>query len=73
MNSAKWTGFAIGYQCVFAYAAAFLIYQFGLLFTGSANLVGLLLAIVLAAGIVYLMVKPYNKKSYKRPAVVTDF
>lgn len=73
MNSAKWTGFAIGYQCVFAYVIALIIYQLGLLFTGSVNVVGLLVAIALAAGIVYLLIRPYNKKSYARSAVVTDF
>ncbi len=29
MGSARWTAFAVGYQCVFAYAAALLIYQIG--------------------------------------------
>ena len=37
MNSAKWTWFAIGYQCVFAYAISLIVYQFGLLFSGSVN------------------------------------
>ena len=42
MNNAKWTAFAIGYQCVFAYAIALVIYQIGLLVTGSVNVIGLI-------------------------------
>ena len=37
MNNAKWTWFAIGYQTVFAYTMSFMLYQFGLLFTGAAG------------------------------------
>ena len=40
-NNAKWAAFAIGYQCVFAYAIALVIYQIGLLVTGSVNVIGL--------------------------------
>jgi ferrous iron transport protein B len=35
MNNARWTAFAIAYQCVFAYIVALIIYQIGSLFTGS--------------------------------------
>ena len=35
MNSGKWTWFAIGYQCVFAYAVAMIVYQVGRLFAGG--------------------------------------
>mgnify|MGYP002624398217 FL=1 len=55
MNSAKWTWFAIGYQCAFAYAIAFLINQIGGLFTGHANVVGLIFALALLAGFVYML------------------
>ena len=58
MNSAKWTWFAIGYQCVFAYAIALIVYQFGLLFTGAVNVIGLIFAILVLAGLVYLLVRP---------------
>lgn len=61
MNSAKWTWFAIGYQCVFAYAIALLVYQFGLLFTGSVNVIGLIFAILVLAGLIYLLVRPAKK------------
>ena len=55
MNSAKWTWFAIGYQCCFAYVIAFLINQIGALFAGSANIAGLIFAAVALAAIVYML------------------
>ena len=61
MNSAKWTWFAIGYQCVFAYAIALIVYQFGLLFTGAVNVIGLIFALLVLAGLVYLLVRPAKK------------
>ena len=61
MNSAKWTWFAIGYQCVFAYAIALIVYQFGLLFTGAVNVIGLIFALLVLAGLVYLIVRPAKK------------
>ena len=61
MNSAKWTWFAIGYQCVFAYAIALIVYQLGLLFTGAVNVVGLIFALLVLAGLVYLLVRPAKK------------
>ena len=42
MNNAKWTWFAIGYQCGFAYVIALMINQFGGAFTGSLNVLGLI-------------------------------
>ncbi len=61
MNSAKWTWFAIGWQCLLAYIAAFIIYQLGSLFTGTGNIIGGILAIALCALIIWLMVRPYNE------------
>lgn len=55
MNSAKWTWFAILYQCVFAYAVSLLIYQFGSAFTGNLHVLGLLAAIVVLAVFVYML------------------
>ena len=55
MNSAKWTWFAIGYQCGFAYAIAFMVNQFGSLFTGHANVIGVILAVALLACMVYML------------------
>ncbi|MCI9067166.1 MAG: ferrous iron transport protein B [Lachnospiraceae bacterium] len=62
MNSAKWTWFAIGYQCVFAYVIAFIVYQLGLLFTGSVNVLGTSSAAVLTAGILYMLFRPYKER-----------
>ena len=61
MNSRKWTWFAIGYQCVFAYVIALMINQFGGLFTGNANILGVIVAVVLLAGIIYMLCKPYKE------------
>ena len=61
MNNAKWTWFAIGYQCVFAYVIALMINQFGNLFTGNANILGVIVAVILLAGIIYMLCKPYKE------------
>ena len=61
MNSAKWTWFAIGYQCGFAYVIALMINQFGNLFTGSANILGVIVSVILLAGIIYMLCKPYKE------------
>ncbi|MGM9650489.1 MAG: ferrous iron transporter B [Faecousia sp.] len=62
MNSAKWTWFAIGYQCVFAYAVSLMIYQFGSAFSGNLNVIGLIAAIAVLAVIVYMLfIKRYSE------------
>lgn len=69
MNSGKWTAFAITYQCVFAYAVALMIYQIGSLFTGSVNIIGLIAALLIAAFMIFMLVKPYkdsNKLKLKK-------
>ncbi len=63
MNSQKWTWFAIGYQCGFAYAIALMVNQFGALFTGNANVLGVIVAVILFACIVYMLCKPYKEAS----------
>lgn len=64
MNSAKWTAFAITYQCVFAYVVSLMIYQFGCAFSGSMNIVGLIAAILCLVLAVYLLVRrPYGKQT----------
>ena len=55
MNNARWTWFAIGYQCVFAYAAALMVNQFGGALTGHANAIGLVAALLVLAFIVYML------------------
>ena len=61
MNNRKWTWFAIGYQCGFAYVIALMINQFGRLFVGGVNVLGLIVAAALLAGMVYLLCKPYHE------------
>ena len=61
MNSQKWTWFAIGYQCGFAYLCGLMIYQFGCAFTGNLNVIGLICAILALAGIIYMLVRPYKE------------
>ena len=61
MNSQKWTWFAIGYQCGFAYLIGLMIYQFGCAFTGNLNVIGLICAILALAGIIYMLVRPYKE------------
>ena len=61
MNNAKWTWFAIAYQCGFAYIVALMINQFGRLFMGDPNVIGLIFAAAALAGIVYMLVRPYKE------------
>lgn len=61
MNNAKWTWFAIGYQCGFAYVIALIVYQLGIAFSGTPNVIGLIAAIVLTVGIIYLL---FRKNKY---------
>ena len=61
MNNAKWTWFAIGYQCGFAYLVALMVNQFGNAFTGSLNIIGLVAAIAALVLIIYMLVRPYKE------------
>lgn len=64
MNSAKWTAFAIAYQCLFAYAVSLIVYQFGLLFTGAMgglNILWLVIAAVLLVGMLIQLLRPYKE------------
>ena len=61
MNNAKWTWFAIGYQCGFAYVIALMINQFGNLFAGNINVPGVIAAFLLLAGILYMLCRPYKE------------
>ena len=61
MNNAKWTWFAIGYQCLFAYAVALMINQFGALFAGSVNIIGLICSVIILAGMIFMLFKPYKE------------
>ncbi len=70
MNNAKWTWFAIGYQCGFAYIIGLIVYQFGIAFAGAPNAIGLIAAIVLTVGILYLLFRK-NKYDDNRLTVKT--
>ncbi|MBQ5428217.1 MAG: ferrous iron transport protein B [Oscillospiraceae bacterium] len=61
MNSRKWTLFAIAYMCVFAYVIALITYQVGLLFAGSVQVVGLIVALALLALILFQLFRPYRE------------
>lgn len=66
MNSAKWTWFAIGYQCTFAYATALVIYQFGMFFSGHFDvftIIGSIVAFAIVAFVIYLLVRPYKEST----------
>ncbi len=61
MNNSKWTWFAIGYQCGFAYCVSLMINQFGNLFTGNVNIIGLIAALAVLVFMVYMLVRPYKE------------
>ncbi len=58
MNNAKWTWFAIGYQCLLAYCVSLCVYQIGTFLTTGAFGIGLIAALVIVAGFVWLLVRP---------------
>ena len=61
MNSAKWTWFAIGYQCVFAYVVSLCVYQLGNFFTGGVFGIGTAAAIAIVIAFLYLLLKPFKE------------
>lgn len=61
MNNPKWTWFAIAYQCGFAYCIALMVTQFGGLFTGNVSVIGLIFALAILAGMIYMLVRPYKE------------
>ncbi|MGN0518921.1 MAG: ferrous iron transporter B [Acutalibacteraceae bacterium] len=63
MNSAKWTWFAIGYQCVFAYAVSLVVYQLGMMFTGAGNIIGIIAAVLVIVFVIYMLVRPYKEST----------
>ena len=65
MNSAKWTWFAIGYQCGFAYAVALMVNQFGQLFAGKVQILGLIAALAVLAAMLWLLFRPAGRRVKK--------
>ena len=62
MNSARWTAFALAYQCGFAYAVSLIIYQLGSAFNGSMSIAGLIFALAALAGIVFMVARKPKKQ-----------
>ena len=63
MNSAKWTWFAIGYQCGFAYAVSLIVYQIGSAIQGNIQPIGLAAAVILLAFFGFMLLRPYKESS----------
>ena len=61
MNSAKWTAFAICYQCILAYAVSLMIFQFGSAFSGNINIIGTIAAALVLAFILFMLFRPYKE------------
>ncbi len=61
MNSGKWTWFAIGYQCAFAYVCAMIVNYIGGIFIGSINVIGIAVSVLLLAAMIFLLVRPYRE------------
>ncbi|MBQ3012683.1 MAG: ferrous iron transport protein B [Clostridia bacterium] len=61
MNNGKWTAFAIGYMCVFAYACSLIVYQLGAWFIGTGSIIGTIAAVLVLAFMVYMLVRPAKK------------
>ena len=60
MNNAKWTWFAIGYQCGFAYLIALMINQFGGWFVGTGSIIGTIVAVAVLVFLLYMLFRPYK-------------
>ena len=71
MNNAKWTWFAIGYQCGFAYVVSLIVFQLGCLFTGDAasHIIGIIAAVIAFAGLCYMLVR---KNKYNENHLITN-
>ena len=70
MNNAKWTWFAIGYQCGFAYLVSMCIYQIGSAVTGNMNVLGLVVSLIVLAGTFYMLFKPYKEATTLKTSAV---
>ena len=70
MNNAKWTWFAIGYQCGFAYLASMCIYQIGSAVTGNMNVLGLVVSLIVLVGTLYMLFKPYKEATTLKTSAV---
>ena len=66
MNNGKWTAFAIGYMCVFAYAVSMIVYRIGMLLSGAFS-IWTVVAIILLAAMIYLLARknPYREATLR--------
>ena len=66
MNNGKWTAFAIGYMCVFAYAVSMIVYRIGILLSGAFS-IWTVVAIILLAAMIYLLARknPYREATLR--------
>ena len=69
MNNRKWTWFAIGYECGFAYIIAFIVYQLVSIFSGAGNIVGTIIAGLLVIGFLWLLFRPYKEATVLKEKV----
>lgn len=69
MNNWKWTCFAIGYMCLFAYAVSLMVYQIGSAVTGNLNPVGLICALIVLGLMLYMLFRPYREANHLTRAV----
>ena len=69
MNNWKWTCFAIGYMCLFAYAVSLMVYQIGSAVTGNLNPVGLICALIVLGLMLYMLFRPYREANRLTRAV----
>ena len=76
MNNAKWTWFAVGYQCGFAYCIALMVNSFGKLFSGAisgaGDIITLIFAFAILAGMIYMLVRPYKEATKLTTKVKTS-
>lgn len=72
MNNQKWFAFAIGYQTLFAYVIALIIYQIGTFLISGQFQLGTVVALGLIVMIIYLIVKPYKENQNEKEDVVYD-
>ena len=69
MNNAKWTWFAIGYECGFAYVVAFVVYQIMSMAAGTGNILGAVIAAVVIIAFIWLLFRPYKEATKLERAV----
>jgi ferrous iron transport protein B len=69
MNNRKWTWFAIGYECGFAYIVAFIVYQLVSIFSGAGNIIGTIIAGLLVVAFFWLLFRPYKEATVLKEKV----